>query len=138
MFLQSMPPASASVPARRTVSPWLAGLTSVLLLGVVGFLDYSTGSRTSFTLLYLLPISTAKWFVGRRAGRIACFVAALIGLSVGLSGDNPSLATELWNAAGRLGIYLVFCALLREARKSDTARIPVIRATQRLVVASAA
>src|SRR5580765_3115728 len=109
MLTQRVPPqASASVPVRHgNITPWLAGLLSMILLGAIGFLDFATGSRTSFTLLYLLPISTAKWFIGRRAALICCFGAAAIGFTATMAGDSPSLPTELWNSAMRLGVFLV-------------------------------
>src|SRR5439155_5240511 len=121
------------------IAPWLAGALSAALLGLIGFLDYYTGKQASFTLLYLLPISTAKWFVGRRAGLIFCFAAAAIGLVAALSDSNPSLPAELWNAGIRLGVYLTFCTLLRQLRGQITA-IPVLRQLGRsilLVVGSA-
>src|SRR5439155_4154764 len=120
----------------HALPPWLAAIACAALLALIGWLDYLTGKQASFTLLYLLPISLAKWFVGRRAGLICCIIAALIGLAVGLN-DNPSLPTELWNAGIRLGVYLTFFSLLRQVRLqagSDTSRL---RGLQRLLILSA-
>src|SRR4051794_16252277 len=119
MLTQSVPhQASGPVSVRYgNLTPWLAALLSMILLGGIGFLDFATGSRTSFTLLYLLPISTAKWFIGRRAALICCFGAAAIGFTVTMAGETTSLPVELWNGAMRLGVFLVFVALLREIRR---------------------
>jgi hypothetical protein len=89
-----------------------------------------------------LPISTAKWFIGRRAALICCFGAAAIGFTVTMAGDSPSLPTELWNAMMRLGVFLVFVTLLGEIRRrrvdeTATASTTTLRDLQRLVVASA-
>jgi hypothetical protein len=145
MLTQSVPhPASAPVSVGRgNLTPWLAALLSMILLAGVGLLDFATGSRTSFTLLYLLPISTAKWFIGRRAALICCIGAAAIGFTVTIAGENTSLPVELWNAAMRLGVFLVFVALLTEIRRprinepAAAATTTTLRNFQRLVVVSA-
>jgi signal transduction histidine kinase len=93
------------------------GLVSILLLGIV---DHLTGPEISFSIFYLLPISMAAWFVGRRAG---------IGLSV--AGAATWLVADLlaeqtyshpvipfWNAAVRLGFFLVVSQVLSGLKAS--------------------
>jgi len=81
-------------------------LSSILLLGVV---DHLTGPEISFSIFYLLPISMAAWFVGRRAG-IAMSVAGAASWLIAdlLAGRAYSHAViPYWNATVRLGFFLV-------------------------------
>lgn len=60
----------------------LAGLLAVLLIFVVGWLDYLSGPGVSMSAYYLLPIALAAWYVGPRFALgtallgITCWVAA--------------------------------------------------------------
>src|SRR5262245_2443826 len=99
-----------SLPEARRIRFAAVGI-SMLLLGVVAFLDYQTGRDVSFTLLYLLPICAAAWFVGRAFGIAVCLIAAICGLVIGAIGE-PMLAVTLWNAGMRFGVYLCFSTLL--------------------------
>jgi hypothetical protein len=154
MLMPSSPPRAprgtgAVSVSRRGTSPRLAAAASAALLLLVGLLDYFTGKQASLTLLYLLPIMTAKWFVGRRTARVFCVAAAAMGFAAALT-DHPDLPTELWNAGGRLGVYLIFCALLREIRRGATATAgtsappatsstahPIVASIQRLLILAA-
>src|SRR4051812_18863578 len=97
--------------ARLHNSHLLAGLLSACLLVLVGLVDYLSGKEVSFTLFYLLPVSTAVWFVGRRFGLVMCAIAAVTGLTLELL-DNQSSIAAFWNAGMRFGVYLVLCGLL--------------------------
>jgi hypothetical protein len=49
---------------QRSERFWLAcSLLLVLLLGVI---DYATGPEIAFSAFYLIPVSATAWFVGRR------------------------------------------------------------------------
>ena len=113
-------------------SPWIAGAIAAILLAGAGWLDHATGPLTTFTLLYLLPIAVATYFVGRRAGILACVCAAGIGLWIATRWSS-SLAVEAWNAGGRLGVFLVFCTLLDHLHRHD-ASLLLVRQVHRLLV----
>ncbi len=94
---------------------WPALGIAIFQLAAVIVVDYLTGKDVSFTLLYLLPISTAAWFVGRNAGLVFCGLAAVAGLAMELV-EEPLLAKEFWNTGIRLGLYLTFSMLLSYAK----------------------
>jgi diguanylate cyclase (GGDEF)-like protein len=48
----------------------------LLLVIVVGIVDYLLGEDVSIALFYLLPIALASWFVGRRSGIFMSFASA--------------------------------------------------------------
>lgn len=82
----------------------------LLLVVLVGFADYITGPEISVSILYLLPIGTTVWFVGKWTG---------IGVSI-ISGItwyiadvfwSPTYSHPLvpyWNAAVMVSIFIVF------------------------------
>src|SRR3954467_944579 len=129
-------PAPPLVP-RHGNTPWLAALASLVLLIVIGWVDHPPGKQTSFTLLYLFPILIVKWFVSRRAAIVCCVAATFMGLAVAL-GDHPHLPTELWNAGIRLGVYLVFCLLVRSARAGAGSHGSILHHLQRALIVSVA
>lgn len=93
-------------------------LLGLLVIGVVGWFDYLTGYELSFSLFYLLPIGLVAWTAGAFFGYSASIVSALVWLTVDLaSGHQYSQPTALvWNAAIRLGFFVVVVYLLVEVR----------------------
>lgn len=113
-------------------SRWAASVLSVFLLAIVGVLDYVTGKELSFTLLYLVPVFTAVWFLDRRAGFLMCVAAAATSMATELF-DHGQWLIVLWNTGIRFGVYLVFCTLLAYI-KSHRIATPVFHRLNRTVV----
>jgi signal transduction histidine kinase len=95
------------------------GLGFVLLLGMI---DYLTGPWISFSIFYLIPIALVTWFVNRRVGILISLISATAWLIADLiSGVNYlNLAIPYWNAAVRLGFFLIvvlFMSALRELKE---------------------
>jgi len=103
----------AFVTSRRV---WLLA-ASIALLAVFGA-DYATGSEVSVSLLYLVPVAAAGWFVGRRAamvlsaGATASWVAAYLLVRHFLF--DPRLL--FWNATVEAGVYLTVALTLSALR----------------------
>ena len=51
-------------------------LVSWLLLMLVGSIDYLSGIEISCSIFYLLPISLATWYAGRREGAVLAVACA--------------------------------------------------------------
>jgi cell division protein FtsW (lipid II flippase) len=67
-------------------------LLAVVMVALIGVLDYRTEPELSLALLYLVPIFQAAWFAGRYAGIfISCISAAV---SIGLVTCTPPLPSE--------------------------------------------
>src|SRR5262245_7756913 len=94
-------------PAKKS----LVAVGALALFAVVAFLDFVTGRAFSFTLLYLAPISISIWFVGPVPSLALCCSAAASSSTVELI-EGATSSAALWNAGVRLGIYLLFYALL--------------------------
>lgn len=83
-----------------------AGLLLVSLLGLV---DYINGPDVSFLIFYTAPILLASWYVGRGAGLLMCAASGLFWFAAAYATPehfaNPLVA--FWNAAARLGFLLI-------------------------------
>ena len=105
-------------------------LVGVLLLGMVAYLDYITGTEFSFSLFYLLPITFISWAISERFGLVFALLASGAWIAVdvwsGNSNRTASLFAYLWNATARLGFFLlpVFMIRLNRAlqREKELAR----------------
>jgi len=53
-------------------------LISFLLIGIIGICNFIIGNQINIFLLYIFPISSLAWFVGRKAGIMASFVCVLL------------------------------------------------------------
>ena len=95
-------------------SKLFVGITGLILVILMGLVDYLTGYELSFSLFYLVPISLVAWFGGKRLGLVISAVSAIAWLGADiLSGDrysNPSI--YVWNTLIRLGFFLVVTLLL--------------------------
>ncbi len=93
------------------------GLT-LALLALVGGLDYWTGSEFSFSVFYLAPIAMAAWYGGPRSAAFAPALAAatwfVSDASAGHSYSHPAI--PWWNAAVRLGFFVLVASLLVRLR----------------------
>jgi diguanylate cyclase (GGDEF)-like protein len=83
-----------------------AGLLLIILLGVV---DYLNGPEVTFLLFYTAPVLLAAWYVGRGAGLLMCAATGLSWFAVAYlsSGHFTNPLIAFWNAATRLGFMLI-------------------------------
>jgi diguanylate cyclase (GGDEF)-like protein len=102
---------------------------SLVLIFIIGTVDYKTGLELHLTFFYLFPIGLASWFGNQRVGvsiavlcSIAWFVANRAG---GLEYSSDLVA--LWNFIMRVGVSLVIaytlsCLRIKMIEVSDLAR----------------
>lgn len=109
------------------LAPRSALVISVVLLAVVGALDYVLVPQLSLSFFYLIPISTAAWFSGRRAG---IGLSLLGGVIAGLEDVLQQQAAPaplpflLWQTISRLAFFLVVGILVAALRAAlDRERI---------------
>jgi signal transduction histidine kinase len=96
-------------------NPVLVMFLGLSFIGVVTFLDNTTGQQISLSLLYLMPIGLITWNLGRRWGAFAVVVATV----ASVAGDViPNVAVgqmdvmPYWNAVVRFCVFLTFAILL--------------------------
>jgi diguanylate cyclase (GGDEF)-like protein len=106
---------------------FVAGLLLVVLLGV---LDYLNGPDISLLIFYATPVLVAAWYAGRRAGFLMCAASGLAWLASAYASSQhfSSPVIAYWNAAARLGFMFVLAhvvaafraALMRERELART------------------
>jgi len=122
-------PADASWTRWMCLRPTMArdwSILSVVMVAVVGSLDYVTGHAVGFAIFYLLPISMATWWVGRRVGTAVAVVSTMVWWAVdGATAPLPvDMAVSAWNAGMRLGIFVLLVrsqAALHDALRREEA-----------------
>jgi len=104
------------VMGKRTPAE-VTGLGLILVL-LVGILDYFSGFDLSFSVFYLAPILLVTWYAPRLAGYVMCGISAMAGLSVDITAGRVYSIwfIPVWNAAVRLGFFLVTAFLLGELK----------------------
>ena len=88
---------------------WLVFVISLLLVALIGVIDYLTGDY-SILIFYLLPIALAAWYVGKMGG-VAMAAAAGVARIVSDHSSFTNSAHMYWNSAEEM-IFLLIVALL--------------------------
>jgi diguanylate cyclase (GGDEF)-like protein len=98
----------------------LAGFLCVVLVFLIGVIDYQTGYELAFSLFYLIPICLATWVSGRDLGLLVSILGACVWyLADVLSGHiYTSSLIYLWNTGIRLGFFAVVTFVLASLRES--------------------
>jgi diguanylate cyclase (GGDEF)-like protein len=102
---------------RRLPSPVIF-LLCLLYIGSLAAVDYSTGYEFSFSLLYILPVAAATWYIGRGPGLTLAVICSGTWLgtdwAAGHRYSHPLF--HLWNAGIGLGFFLVITYLVSVLR----------------------
>jgi diguanylate cyclase (GGDEF)-like protein len=93
---------------------------AILLILIIGYLDYLTGYRIGFSIFYLIPICLVTWYAGREAGLIMSTLSILIWIlaEVYARPQNPSFLILFWNALVRMGFFIIVTLLLSRLKLS--------------------
>ena len=97
-------------------------ILSILLIGIVGGLDYLTGYEISFSIFYLIPVGLAAWYLNKPLAIVACVLSGATWLGVELAFGRPYShpAIPIWNAIVRLGFFAIVASLLVRVRLGHT------------------
>ena len=97
---------------------FLAVLLCIMLVLLIGVIDYQTGYELAFSLFYLIPICLATWVSGRDVGLLVSILSACAWYVADvLSGHAyTSSMIYLWNTGIRLGFFAVVTYLLAALR----------------------
>jgi len=90
-----------------------------VLAGVVGAIDYVTGTHVSLTMLYLVPVTLAVTWLGLGAGWLASIGCVTVRVCADLL-DDPEAWREAWlwwNSLGSLAVYLAVVWILHSLVK---------------------
>ncbi|MDR3404798.1 MAG: sensor histidine kinase [Chthoniobacter sp.] len=115
---------------------WLVSAAAVVLVGVIGWVDYVTGREWSFFALYAVPIVLAVWRSGLRLGIAFAFLCSIVWW---LAQFNDAPYQTRWGfalaVASRLFYFCVLAiavAAVEARRELDRKRIASLERAQHL------
>lgn len=93
---------------------------ALIQLAGVALVDLFTGRDLSFSIFYLAPISMIAWTMGRTPGFVIAGVAAILWFAIDLrdAGRYSASLAPAWNAAVRLGFFIIVSGTLASLRKA--------------------
>lgn len=113
---------------------------AVLLVLLIGWIDYATGPGLALSLFYLVPVTAAAWFGGTRRALAVAVVASFAGLTADLAWRS-NVAQSGWNGFTGMVIFIgiawvvgklrddrhsLATAAAREARLARTDRVTAL------------
>ena len=112
---------------RRTKPFWvIVGVVLVILLGII---DYLSGYELDISLFYLIPIFIVVWYTDGRMGLVFSFastgVAFLANYFAGQTYSNPTILVS--NTLLHLGFYLLVAWLVASLKKTSTGNLELAR-----------
>jgi len=93
-----------------TISHRSLAIVCLVLVALVGYLDYLTGYERSLLLLYLLPVSLAAWFGNFVSALAIVVVCVSVSVVSDIAAGIPALG--FWNIAMSFGFYVLFASVL--------------------------
>jgi signal transduction histidine kinase len=102
-----------SFPRFTLSRKWLV-VVCLLLVGIVGYIDYLTGYEHSLHLFYLLPISLAAWFGSFVLGFAVVIISVIAWVLSDLAAGIPAL--RFWNVGTVTVSYVLFATVLSKLR----------------------
>jgi diguanylate cyclase (GGDEF)-like protein len=89
-----------------------------LLISLMGYIDYLTGSEIAITILYLLPISFVTWYAGWNVGALMSIITTSVWFLADLSATEQYShpIVPFWNTAVMLATFLIFAYILSALR----------------------
>ena len=93
---------------------------SLVLIVVVGLLDFFTGYEIAFSLFYVVPIALISWFIGRSSGVITSVVCALVWFGADRATGHLSMHPfiTLWNTLVRFSFFIIITMLLSAVKNT--------------------
>lgn len=99
-------------------------IASLVLVAILGTVDFSTGFEIAFAIFYVIPISLVAYFVGRRSAVLVCALSTIVWLTADVSAGHQHVVVWvlIWNALTRFLFFLVvaiFLTALRDAYEHE-------------------
>lgn len=92
----------------------------LILIGIIGFVDYLTGHEFAFSVFYVLPILLVTWFTNQRVGIVMSASSAIAWLIADIAARQVDVfpLIPLWNSLVRLTFFLIITILLSSLKES--------------------
>jgi diguanylate cyclase (GGDEF)-like protein len=115
--------------AAERLPPWAAFSIGTVAVGLLGVVDYVTGSEASFSTFYLAPIAFVTWACGRTHGLALAVLAAGLwatgDVAAGARYESPLI--PVWNSVVRFGFFAITLWLVDDVRRAHAAERELAR-----------
>jgi signal transduction histidine kinase len=93
-------------------------IAGLVVLALIGFVDYLTGFELLFSIFYLLEVGLAAWFVGKGFGLFMSVLSVIvwIGGDLAAGAHYSNLVVPIWNAVILMVFYFIVVWLLTSLR----------------------
>lgn len=93
-------------------------IAGLLVLALIGCVDYLTGFELFFSVFYLLEVALAAWFIGRGFGLVMSVLSVIvwIGGDLAAGAHYSNLVVPVWNAIILMVFYFIVVWLLTNLR----------------------
>jgi diguanylate cyclase (GGDEF)-like protein len=95
-------------------------LVGLIIIVIVGVIDYLTGYEVELAIFYLIPIAFVAWFAGRRSGALISIVSAIIiflaDMFAGKVFSHPLIG--FWNTMATLGVFFIIAFSLSSLKNA--------------------
>jgi signal transduction histidine kinase len=93
-------------------------IAGLLVLALIGVVDYLTGFELLFSVFYLLEVGLAAWFVGKGFGLLMSVLSVIvwIGGDLAAGAHYSNLVVPIWNAVILMVFYFIVVWLLTHLR----------------------
>lgn len=101
-------------------SPLFWTVVGIIIIGLLGILDYATGNELTLSLFYLIPIVLVAWVVDRDTGMFMSFISGLtlLGAEIAAGQTYSHPVFYLLNTLVRTFFYVVVVYLVTELQRS--------------------
>jgi diguanylate cyclase (GGDEF)-like protein len=92
----------------ESLSRPLLNAAALIVVALIGFVDYFTGYEIELAIFYIGPIAVASWFAGRKSGSFIAVVSIAVIFLANLGGgkEYSQPMIRLWNTLAIFGFYL--------------------------------
>jgi diguanylate cyclase (GGDEF)-like protein len=99
---------------------WVRAPVKVLMVALLGLVDWATGSEIAFSIFYLVPIATTAWIDGKLAGVCMSLICGGVWLLADLAGGHEYTKPWIpyWNMTVRIGFFATVADILFRLRLS--------------------
>ncbi|MGZ9223803.1 MAG: hypothetical protein ACXW4Q_16990, partial [Anaerolineales bacterium] len=100
--------------------PLFWAITGLVIIGLLGILDYLTGNEITLSLFYLVPIVMVTWAIDHKTGLFMSFMSALtlLGAEIAAGQTYSHPVFYFLNTLVRALFYVVVVYLVAELQKS--------------------
>ena len=91
-----------------------------VLIVIIGFVDYMTGTEIGFSIFYVLPISLITWVGSQKSGFVAVITGAVVWYIVEIASmrSYSHVLIPIWNTLIRLTFFGIITFLLSSLKNS--------------------